>query len=173
VFRCERYAIGPRCPGPVADTEFLNLIISDPQTVDPRSGRLFPVLVTQVDGNGMSVLRDQATDAEFDITYAEMKQASDARGKPRFFHGVCRFLAGDVRYEAGERYLGVYATALPRRRHHADILAPPPPAMTRKEQEARKKRIIDKIGSRLLSVSDFRNGAFAPYAKNPGGDGSA
>ena len=42
-----------------------------------------------------------------------------------------------------------------------------------KALHARKKRIIDKIGSRLLSVSDFRNGTFVQYAKNPSGDGSA
>ena len=167
VFRCERYALGTDCPGPVVDSEYLNLIISDPQNLDPRSGKLLPVIVKQVDGRGMSVLRDGATNEEFDIAYSELRKGSDAKGQPRFFHGVCRFLSSEVRYgtDASNRRLGVYATALPSRRHHADLLAPPVP--TRREREARMKWVIDKIGSNVLSVSDFREGAFLKYAKQP------
>ncbi len=162
-FACERFSLGPRCPGPVADVEYLNLIITDPQAVDPRSGKLLPVLVTQVDGNGVSVLRDGATDEEFHVTYAEMKRGSDAKGRERFLYGVCRFLAGEIRHENNQRFLGVYATALAQRRHHADVLAPP--VATRREQEARKKRIIDKIGPRIIDGAEFRGGALSRYSR--------
>ena len=163
-FGCERFKLGPGSPGPVTDIEYLNLIITDPQTIDPRSGKLLPVLVTQVDEAGLSVLRDAATDGEFDSTFVEMKRGSDARGKPRFFHGVCRFLSANIRLENGARHVGVYDTALPGRRHHADILAPP--LATRRDREARKKRIIDKIGPSLISVADFRDGVFVKYARD-------
>lgn len=170
-FGCERFKLGPRSPGPVADSEYLNLIITDPQTVDHRSGKLLPVLVKQVDESGLSVLRDAATNEEFDLTYAEMKRASDARGKPRYFYGVCRFLTGSIRLENGRRHLGVYDTALPMRRHHADILAPP--LITRRDYEARKKRIIDKIGPSLVSVTHFRKGNFLNYSRDTTANGTS
>jgi hypothetical protein len=163
-FACERFKLGPESPGPVADDEYLNLIITDPQTIDHRSGKLLPVLVRQVDEAGLSVLRDKATNNEFDITFQEMKRGSDARGKPRYFHGVCRFLARSVRWDNATRNAGVYDTALPQRRHHADIIAPP--AATRRDQEARKKKLIDKIGPSLIGVADFREGAFVKYARD-------
>jgi hypothetical protein len=165
-FGCERFTLGPHCPGRVLDAEYLNLIITDPQTIDHRTGRLLPVLVKQVDEKGLSVLRDQAANDEFEITYAQLKEASDSAGKERFFHGVCRFQTSVVRYENNERYLGVYATALPGRRYHADIFAPP--LTTRREHEARKKNIIYKIGPSLVGVSDFRNRAFSGHARPVG-----
>jgi hypothetical protein len=164
IFGCERYKLGKGSPGPVRDEEYLNLLISDPQTVDHRSGKLLPVLVNQVDGNGLSVLRDAATNQEFEVTFAEMKRGSDSRGQPRYLFGVCRFLASAVRIEDSVRYLGVYDTALPQRSHHADVCAPP--LNSRREYEARKKRIIDKIGSSLIPVHGFRGGAFMKYARD-------
>jgi hypothetical protein len=166
-FACERYKLGRGSPGPVSDAEYLNLVITDPQAIDPRTGKLLPILVNQIDRGGLSVLRDAATIAEFDVTFAEMKKSSDAKGNERYFHSVCRFLTFSVRLENQARHLGVYDTALPGRPHHADILAPPP--ASRRDQEARKRRIIDKIGPSLIAVADFRGGTFVKYARDGGG----
>jgi hypothetical protein len=151
----------------VDDNEYLNLIITDPQSLDPRSGNILPVVVNQVDKNGVSVLRDAAADDEFEITFEELKRRSDEQGKERFFHGVCRFLAGNIRREGATQQLGVYDTSLHRRRHHADILAPP--LQNRREVEARKKRILDKINPSYIPVADFRSGAFEKFGRAPVG----
>ena len=91
----------------------------------------------------VSVLRDAATDEEFEITYTQLKRSSDAKAAGRYFHGVCSFLARSIREHNGVQQIGVHDTALPDRRHHADMLAPP--AADRKAQEVRKKHLIDKI----------------------------
>jgi hypothetical protein len=167
VFGCERYRLGRRSPGPVQDSEYLNLIITDPQSLDPRSGNILPVVVNQVDKNGVSVLRDAAANDEFEITFQQMKQRSDEQGKQRFFHGVCRFLAGNIRRDGAKQQLGVYDTSFEKRRHHADMLAPP--LQNRREIEARKKRIIDKISPGYIAVANFRSGAFVKYGRGPVG----
>jgi hypothetical protein len=152
----------------VGDSEYLNLIVTDPQALDRRSGLALPVLVTRVDESGVSVLRDAAHNHEFDTTFTELKRGSDARGKPRYFHGVCRFLTGSIRQQNGTRQFGVYDTALPRRPHHADILAPP---ATRQDLEARKKHLIYNIGPSFVNVAQFRDGVFVKYARDHAADG--
>jgi hypothetical protein len=152
----------------VGDSEYLNLIVTDPQALDRRSGLALPVLVTRVDESGVSVLRDAAHNHEFETTFTELKRGSDARGKPRYFHGVCRFLAGSIRQQNGARQFGVYDTALPRRPHHADILAPP---ATRQDLEARKKHLIYNIGPSFVNVAQFRDGVFVKYARDHAADG--
>lgn len=139
VFGCERYRLGNASPGPVQDAEFLNLIITDPQSIDPRSGKLLPVVVDRINRNGMSVLRDAANEDEFETTFAELKKGSDARGKPRFWYGTCRFSVGNIRHNGTARQLGVYDTSLPGRRYHADIFAPELP---RRELEALKSAYL-------------------------------
>ena len=163
-FACERFKLGRRSPGPVSDDEYLNLIITDPQAIDRRSGKLLPILLKQIDEKGVSVLRDGATNKEFEITYEQMKSGSDAKGKPRFWHGVCRFPARNLRYDGCQRRLGIYDTPLPDRRHHADIIAPP--LDTRREREARQKRIIDEIGSSIIPVEKFRDGSLSRHARS-------
>jgi hypothetical protein len=54
-----------------------------------------------------------------------MKAGSDQRKKERFFHGVCTFPAGLLRYEGQDRLVGVFDTPMDTRRHHADIAARP------------------------------------------------
>jgi hypothetical protein len=93
-----------------------------------------------------------------------MKRASDARGSPRYFHGVCSFAAKVVRYDGNKRLLGVYDTALLTRRHHADLFAPPF-GLSRREKERRTELIIRTIGPKFISVAVFRNGAFQRFAR--------
>jgi hypothetical protein len=116
----------------------------------------------QVDRGGLSVLRDGASDEEFEITYGEMKRGSDAKGKERYFHGVCSFHADRVRYHRNSRFLGIFDTAIERRPHHADIGGPP---MGRKDQERRWKTVIDIIGPSLVPVDAFRGGTFVKHSR--------
>ena len=60
---------------------------------------LLPVSVKQLDEGGVSVLRDAATDEEFEITYTQLKRSSDAKGADRYFYGVCSFLANLAKVE--------------------------------------------------------------------------
>ena len=46
---------------------------------------LLPVSVKQLDEGGVSVLRDAATDEEFEITYTQLKRSSDAKGQTDIF----------------------------------------------------------------------------------------
>jgi hypothetical protein len=163
-FLCERYQLGRDSPGPIRDGEFLNLIISDPQTYDSRSGKILPVLVKQVDRAGVSTLRDGATNEEFEITLALLKQRSASKGEERYFHGVFRFPADAVRRDGMVRWLGAYDTSTADRPHHADISGPTLP--TRKEQEVRRKKIIDAIGKSFISVRDFRAGKLQKYGRH-------
>lgn len=132
--------------------------------LDHRSGKVLPVIIKPLDSSGVSVLRDAATNDQFEVTWALLKQRSDAMGKPRYFHGVLRFLASSVRYDDNKtQQLGVYDTAAPNRPHHADLLAPP---LSRREMEARKKKVLDAIGDDFIGVSSFRAGAFAKYGRD-------
>jgi hypothetical protein len=163
-FGCERCRLSIWSPGRVNDDEILHLIITDPQSVDPRSGQLLPIAVNQIDRAGQSVLREAASNRQFRWTYAEMKKASDARGIPRFFHGVCSFPTRTIRYDNNARLLGVYDTALLIRRHHADLFAPPL-GLSRRDKERRTELIIRKIGHNFSSVANFRDGAFLKFAR--------
>jgi hypothetical protein len=164
-FACERFKLGRNSPGPVADAEYVHLLITDPQALDPRSGKILPVILKQIDAKGVSVLRERASNQEFRLTFVEMRRGSDAKGQPRYFHGVCRFLTGSIRARGGTDRIGIYDTALPGRRHHADVLAPP--LGTRRDREARTKRLIDLIGPSFIGVAKFRDGAFIADARLP------
>jgi hypothetical protein len=93
-----------------------------------------------------------------------MKKASDVRGDPRFFFGVCTFATTVARYDDNGRLLGVYDTALIRRRYHADLFAPPL-KLSRRDKERRTELVIRKIGGSLIPVDRFRNGAFQKFAR--------
>jgi len=164
-FSCERCRLSIWSPGRVNDDEILHLIITDPQSVDSRSGQLLPRAVNQIDRAGQSVLRDGASNRQFRWTYGEMKKASDARGIPRFFHGVCSFPARVIRYDNNSRLLGVYDTALLSRRYHADLFAPPL-GLSRRDKERRTELIIRKVGPNFASVAKFRGGLFLKFARS-------
>jgi hypothetical protein len=132
--------------------------------LDPRTGKVLPVLIKPLDSSGVSVLRDAATNDEFESTWTLLKKRSDAKGDPRYFHGVFRFLTSNVRFDGNQiRQAGVYDTALPNLPHHADLLAPP---SSRGEMEARKKMLLDAISNNFIAVSNFRAGCFSKYGRD-------
>jgi hypothetical protein len=168
---CEQFRLAANSPGPVKDDEILDLILSDPQSI--QNGRSpHPGILVQIDTFGLSVLRDSAANDEFEDTIIELRDRSKERGKERFFHGVCVFQAAEIRSEGTERFLCVYDTALPKRPHHADVFGPDLSAMasdkiSRSEHErqkrARIKKLIERIEGKFVSATAFRHGAFAKY----------
>ncbi|OSI67658.1 hypothetical protein BSZ22_24545 [Bradyrhizobium canariense] len=129
-------------------------------------------MLVQLDFSGVSVLRDCATNDEFDLTLRELKARSTAAGATRYFHGVCAFAAARVRYDEGARLVGVYDTSLPQKPNHADMIAPDHHAGTdasksQRERERRKrhKRVIELIGSTLVPARQFRSGSFKAFAR--------
>ncbi|WP_027555241.1 hypothetical protein [Bradyrhizobium sp. Cp5.3] len=169
---CEAYQLGDTSPGRVADAETLNLIVSDPNSLLP-DGTLNPSMLVQLDYSGVSVLRNSATNDEFELTLNELKARSTASGRARYFHGVCAFAAAVVRYDQDSRLVGVYDTSLPQKPNHADMIAPDMHAGTgasnsQKERDRRKrhKRVIELIGTSLVPARQFRSGAFLAFARS-------
>jgi hypothetical protein len=125
----------------------------------------------RIDTSGVSVLRQNALDEEFDLTISELKARSAASNRPRSFLGVCIFTAHTVRFQNGARFLGVYDTALQGKDHHADILGPsldPSSELskTQREKEKRKriKNMIELVGRCFDPARSFRQGTFAKYS---------
>jgi hypothetical protein len=159
--RCESFRLNEFSPGPVLNREVLHFIVTDPQAIDQRSGKLQGYFFDNVGKSGLSALRELAKDSEFEISYGMMKENSDKRGKERFFHGVTSLRTKDVRWDRERRrMLAVYDTADARRPHHADLMAP---KIHRREREKFIKALIDRAEIKL--VHDFRRGAFAKYAR--------
>lgn len=164
---CENYSMADGSPGIVADQETLHLIISDP--TDIQDGRLSPSSLIRVDTSGVSVLRENAANSEFELTLRELRERSAAANKPRSFLGVCLFSAHTVRLQDGARFMGVYDTALPGKDHHADILGPSVGdhlSNTQKERARRRriKEMIGLIGRCFEPARSFRAGTFLNFS---------
>jgi hypothetical protein len=172
---CERYTLSDLSPGPVHDEELLNLIISDPQGI--KDGKTpHPGILVQIDQAGLSVLRDAASNEEFEITIRELKERSEQKGGERYFFGICAFKARSIRVSGDRRFLCVYDTALDNKPNHADVFGPDLKAMALPEQiskgehkrrnMARIKKFIEQMGECFVPARMFRDGAFAKYSRN-------
>jgi len=166
---CEQFSMADNSPGPVQDPETLHLIVSDPTDLD--DGYLSPASLVRLDTSGLSVLRDSAANDQFEQTIQELKARSAQANKKRSFLGVCMFSAHTVRYQNGDRFVGVYDTALPNKDHHADIVGPCLATMlglsNRQAEKAKRKRIkelIGLVGRCFESSRTFRTGAFQKYS---------
>jgi hypothetical protein len=115
---CENFSLSDHSPGRVDDSELLDLIISDPQSI--QDGKLpHPSALVQIDRAGLSVLRDRAANEEFEQTIRELKDRAEMNGKERFFHGICSIRTAGIRGDAENRFLCVYDTALRTKPNHA------------------------------------------------------
>lgn len=166
LYGCEHYPLSWRSPGKVEDDELLHFLITDPQAIDQRSGKLLPDAVAQLHKKGLSVLREGAFDLEFVETFIEMKRGSDRTGKPRFLSAVSTFATASVRYDGGDRCVGVFASGLPGRWRHADLLASPKSALSRKRL---RKRLLDILEAGREDIRTFRNGRLA-HLERPAGN---
>jgi len=118
----------------------------------------------------LSVLRDGASNAEFEETLTELQARATAAGNPCHFHGILAFLAANVRFCASDRFLCVFDTALEKKPHHADLMRKPFPtdwtkSKTEKERMILVKELRQLIGSGFVAASRFRDGAFVSFAK--------
>ncbi|QEE40706.1 MULTISPECIES: hypothetical protein [unclassified Methylobacterium] len=120
-------------------------------------------VLLQLDKKGLSVLRQNASDHEFEITFDLLKEASRKRDKDRFWHSVATMPAGDVREKDGEKIAAVYDTSVKDRRHHADIMGV---STDRKQKERHKKAILDIMNLSISSTAEFRGGVFAHHARS-------
>lgn len=159
---CEECCASRFSPGRIQDGETIHFLVTDPQTVDPRSGKLLPSAVLQMHRGGLSVLRDCASNAEFQITFNMLKTSSDAKGKERYWHSVSSPQVRSVRYNANNRCVAVIDTGYKERPAHADIIAP---LLERREREKQTKHLLSTMDAHLSAVAVFRGGAFASNAR--------
>ncbi|WP_146073990.1 hypothetical protein [Methylobacterium sp. 190mf] len=161
---CELFRASLLSPGRVSDEENLHYLVTEPQdqAFDPRSGKLLPGVLSQIDKKGISVLRQRASDDEFEITFSILKRNSLAKGKERFWHSVATAPAGQIRKKDGQPIAAVYDTSVKKRRNHADIMGI---ASDRLHKERRKKALLDLMNSDIVSTDRFRNGVFAQHAR--------
>jgi hypothetical protein len=155
---CEFTPANNLSPGIVQDDEMLFIIVRDPK--DIQSGHLSPHVGVQVDCGGWSCLRENATDAEFLKTFAELGVVT---GGAQTFYGIFSVRANDVRYKFCDRFMCVYDTALDGKPHHADIMAPN--KLSNSRNKKRVKLLLDRIGTSLVLAADFREGRFARFAR--------
>jgi hypothetical protein len=159
---CEAYKATRSSPGLVRDEEVLHYLVTDPQAVDRRSGKLLPGLLSQIDKKGLSVLRDDASNDEFHITFGLMKEYSDSVGKERYLHSISTVTAKDLRFDNSQRISGIYDTAVKHRKHHADVMG----VSTEKlHKERRKKVILGLLDVGNTPIPAFRNGALIQYMR--------
>jgi hypothetical protein len=170
---CEKFRLSVHSPGLVDDSETLDLIINDPQSI--QDGKIpHPSALVQIDRSGLSVLRDRAGNDEFELTINELKARAQASNKERFFHGICSINAAAIRFNGEARFLCIYDTALPTKPNHADIFGPDLKAMCvteiskgehERRNRARIKKFLDVIGDCFVPARDFRGGAFISYSR--------
>ena len=161
-FACEQCCATWYSPGRVEDHEVLHFLVTDPQTIDTRSGKLLPRAVNQVHERGLSVLRDCASNEEFEITFAMLRRASDSKGQQRYWHSVSIIPAMAVRYNGDGRAFAVLDTGYRDRPAHADIMAP---GGTRREREKQIKALLGTLDANLIGVANFRMGVFTRHAQ--------
>lgn len=164
---CESFSVSPHSPGIVSDPEILHYLVPTPEG-RLENGLLNPSFLVQVDVEGLSVLRDGASDQEFELTVAELRPRW--RDKNRVLEGVMSFTAEAVRYESEAcRLCCVYDSAMPEKPHHADLMAPELPALSKSQLErqrrARLKMIVDKIGNSFTDARSFRQGRLSHLAQ--------
>jgi len=68
---CEQVRVHKHSPGVVLDEEELHFVVPHPGGL--LDGKLNPVFLTQLDQNGLSVLRAAASNAEFELTLEELR----------------------------------------------------------------------------------------------------
>ncbi|MFK5598241.1 hypothetical protein ACFZ8E_14785 [Methylobacterium sp. HMF5984] len=132
------------------------------QAFDLRSGKLLAGVLIQLEKKGLSALRQNAANQEFEITFKLLKDASIERGKERFWHSVATMPAGSVRAKDSEKISAVYDTSVENRRHQADIMGI---STERKQKERNKKALLDVMNLNITSTDEFRGGVFSHHAR--------
>ena len=147
------------------DHEKLFFVVPHPDGL--LDGKPHPSFLMQLDGNGLSVLREGAGIEEFEQTLTELKDRWAA--KARKFHGVTTFATAKARFVDDERLCCVYDTALPGKPNHADISAPTLQEASggalKRLQRARIKKFIDNAFVEFEPAASFRDGALLRFVE--------
>lgn len=169
---CEKIRTNIFSPGPVKDEEVLYWIVSEPNAIF-ENGKLNPIFLKQVDRKGLSVLRRDADDTEFEHSLIQLDKGWRLKG--RYFHGIALFNTGNVRafQDRGTQCMFVFDTAVQEKPHHADLFAKDlniiDPSLDKKQQgreeKKRIKKFIDDVALDFEAATNFRFGKFETYAR--------
>jgi hypothetical protein len=159
-------------PGRVRTSEALHSVLVGP--ADLSGDGIAITLITHAERKGMSVLRDAASDTEFETIISQR-----VKGDPkRWFHGVASLHAADVRSlsadadtelrSAGDRLYCVFDTDMAGLPHHADIIATMPrPHDKKKPKDAwrtERGRMLALMLNQISTPAQFRAGSLANVA---------
>gem|GEM_PF-4497517 len=169
---CENFRLSDHSPGPVADGELLHMLVMDPQSI--VDGWLHPSRIKRFTTSGQSVLRDGASDAEFELTAAQLQANAYRASKKTRLAGILSFLTANVRYCMTDRLLCVFDTAMEEKPNHADLMCSGLGPLSedwsknkrKKEEYEYAREVIIALGRMFNSPETFRNGMLAKYA-NP------
>jgi hypothetical protein len=169
---CEQFSVGQNSPGRVEDGERLQRLIVSPRDYDPDTKQILERPFYKLFGNGLSVCRAIATDADVERLAIEglSHRSSD---RHREVIAVCEVTAQEVRSMtdgAGSRIFCVYdQTVTPVDPHqppvptHAGIFQRLPQPGTADGKRIRKDyagRLKERFVAGTLKLEDLRNGVF-------------
>jgi hypothetical protein len=159
-------------PGRVRASETLHSVLVGPADLDGDGIALH--MITHAERKGMSVLREAASNTEFETIINQR-----VKGDPtRWFHGIASLPSADVRSLSadadtelrfgGDRLYCVFDTDMAGLPHHADIIATMPRLRDEKKKKnawrAERYRILDLMHRQLSTPAQFRAGSLAKVA---------
>jgi hypothetical protein len=167
---CEKHSTGVGSPGAVADSERLVRLISSPRDFDPIRGLLLEQPFYKVYGNGLSVCRSIASDADV-IDLASEALAHAPEQPPRALMHICEVEVAEVRNmncDHGVQPFCIYDQTVSRLDEtkppvttHAGIFQrlPSPGIADRKRlQKDLAGQLREKFIAGTLDLARFRNG---------------
>ena len=167
---CEKWSVGTGSSGPVGNSERLVRLVSSPRDFDPDKGLLLEQPFYKVFGNGLSVCRSIAGNAEV-VDLATEALAHAPEHPHRAMMHVCEVEAGAVRSmksDDGGHPFCIYDQTVSRIDRqkapvpsHAGIfqrLPPPGTADRKKLQKDLAGQLREKFIAGAIDLADFRDG---------------
>jgi len=137
---CERHSLRGLFRKPVSDNELIVRIVTAPDGYDERTNEILTARLTALFSSGVSVIRENASEAEIRSTILELtNEAAEARR----LVGAVILKASNVRFlDQATRAYCVYDTRERNKAHHADIVctrADGPSNSARKKIDERRR----------------------------------
>ena len=165
---CEKVSVGRYgSPGRVADSETVYSVLISP--IDLDKDQIAVTVVTHAEKKGMSVLREGASDSEFQNI---INQRTTMRAHERLFHGVIPIASSVIRSlrakedkfgrNIGDRLYCILDTDMDKLPQHADILVTLPEIFVAAEFKAmmrsQREQLLSLMHGQLVSPQAFRDG---------------
>jgi hypothetical protein len=178
---CELVPVGRHgSPGVVKSAETLYSVLIAPADLDGEQIEI--TVITHAEKKGMSVLRESASNGEFEKIITDRIKGL----KTRRFYGVAPIICYEVRSllanenerhrSAGDRLYYVLDTDMIDLPHHADIFATVPHPYDEKTAKAawrvQRARLRELMRQGFLGPDEFRGGAHASHA-HPASDNTS